>query len=667
MQTDNHRILIVEDSETQAVFLASILENKGWQTHWCSTAEKALESISGERYSLIIVDYHLPGMNGDQFCRTVKMGINTRSIPVLMFTIEGGPESQNAALESGADFFASKETDNDLLVAKISSILTQSRNVELMENNLALFHRSRILAVDDSPTFLAFLEESFKVDGIILDTAENGEKALKMIAAKDYDCILLDLVMPGMDGIDVCRKIAGKTNLENQLLFIMMLTAHEDKKEMMRSLEAGADDFVGKSNDISIIKSRLSALLRRRYIQLDNQRIWRKLKENELKAERARIEKEAAEEKAKIAQRLNDSEERFEKIFENNSDGVVILDQAGKLLMMNASAERYLGKKRINLVGKPFPYGIDSNKASSIEIGNPDETYKIVEIHPVEIPWGESHAYLLSMHNVTERELQLKKAMDELTASQYQLIEAEKLGALGVFTAGIAHELNNPMMGMLNYTQYSLKHVPESNKAFGVLQDMERETKRCIGIVRNLLTFSRMDKTDGEGFEMVNCSTLIDRVLNLLMYRIEKENVTVVRSDNDRIPEIEARPGNLQQVFLNLIGNALDALSEVKDKKIGIHTTCSDESVRIEIADNGSGIKKELSTSIFNPFFSTKPVGKGTGLGLSVSRNIIQAHQGKIAFQSTPGTGTTFQVELPRKINRIKGNAPFNVTFQDKL
>ncbi|MFA5903875.1 MAG: response regulator, partial [Desulfobacula sp.] len=294
MQTDNHRILIVEDSETQAVYLASILEKNGWQTHWCGTAEKALESISSERYSLIIVDYHLPGMNGDQFCRTVKMDINTRSIPVLMFTIEGGPDSQNAALESGADFFASKETDKDLLVAKISSILTQSRNVELMENNLALFHRSRILAVDDSPTFLAFLEESFKVDGILLDTAENGEKALKMIEEKDYDCILLDLVMPGMDGIDVCRKIAEKKNLDNRLVFIMMLTAHENKKEMMRSLEAGADDFVGKSNDISIIKSRLSALLRRRYIQLDNQRIWGKLKENELKAERARIEKEAA-------------------------------------------------------------------------------------------------------------------------------------------------------------------------------------------------------------------------------------------------------------------------------------------------------------------------------------------------------------------------------------
>ena len=667
MQPDNNRILIVEDSETQAVFLASILENMGRQTHWCATAEKALESLSGERYGLIIVDYHLPGMNGDQFCRTVKMDINTRSIPMLMFTIEGSPESQNAALESGADFFASKEMDRDLLVAKISSILAQSRNVELIENNLALFHRSRILAVDDSPTFLAFLEESFKADGILLDTAENGEKALKMIEEKDYDCILLDLVMPGMDGIDVCRKIAGKTNLENRLAFIMMLTAHENKKEMMRSLEAGADDFVGKSNDISIIKSRLSALLRRRYIQLDNQRIWRKLKENELKAERARIEKEAAEEKAKIAQQLNDSEERFEKIFENNSDGVVILDQVGKLLMMNVSAERYLGKKRIDLAGKPFPYCLDGNEASSIEIKNPDGTYKIVEIHQVEIPWGESYAYLLSMHNVTERELQLKKAMDELTASQSQLIEAEKLGALGVFTAGIAHELNNPMMGMLNYAQYSLKHVPESNKAFNVLKDMERETKRCIGIVRNLLTFSRMEKAGAGRFEKVNCSTLIDRVLNLLMYRIEKEKVTVVRSDNDGVPEIEARPDNLQQVFLNLIGNALDALSEVKDKKLGIHTTCSDESVRIEIADNGSGIKKELLTSIFNPFFTTKPVGKGTGLGLSVSRNIIQAHQGKISFQSTPGAGTTFRVELPRKMNHIKGNAPFNITFPDKL
>ncbi|MFH1156615.1 MAG: response regulator [Pseudomonadota bacterium] len=658
MHATDHWILIVEDSETQAVLLGSILEANGWQTRWCATAEQALESLFENNYSLIIVDFHLPGMNGDQFCRNAKMDINSRSIPILMFTVEDSPESQNAALESGTDYFVSKETDKDLLVAKISSILAQSTGSGLLEKSLTSFRRSRILAVDDSPTFLVFLEESFKTEGITLDTAESGEMALAMIEKKEYDCILLDLVMPDMDGIAVCKMIVKKKLRDNRPIFVMMLTAHEDKTEMMRALEAGADDFVGKSNDISIIKSRLSALLRRRYIQLDNQRIWRKLKENELKAERARIEKEAAEEKAKIAQQLNDSEERFEKIFENNSDGVVILDQAGKVLMMNASAEGYLGENRHKLLGDSFPHRLDNKEMSTISIENFDGSHKIVEIKTVEIPWGEMTAYLLSMRNVTERELQLKKtaetlkkAMEELTASQSQLIEAEKLGALGVLTAGIAHELNNPMMGMLNYAQYSLKHVPKTNRAFTVLQDMEREIRRCIDIVKNLLTFSRMEKSDEERFEEVHCPVMIDRVLNLLNYRIEKENVTVIRKDRGITRKIEARPSNLQQVFLNLIGNAVDALSEVTDKTLIIHGIDFDDHVQIEIIDTGPGIKKEVLTSIFNPFFTTKPVGKGTGLGLSVSRSIVQSHQGEITCESKPGSGTTFRVKLPRTVN----------------
>ena len=312
MKTDNPCILIVEDSETQAVLLSATLESHGWQTHWCDTAERALKTLSEKSYQLIIVDFHLPGMNGDQFCRNVKMNIHTRSIPVLMFTVEGSTESQNKALESGADFFVSKEIDTDILVAKIQSLVEQAKDTQFITKDFSSFRQSQILAIDDSPTYLAFLEESFKADGILLDTASNGKEALKMIQEKNYDCILLDLVMPDMDGIAVCRQITRHKSLDKGLMVIMMLTAHENKKEMMCALEAGADDFVGKSNDISIVKARMAALLRRRYIQLDNQKIWQQLKEKELKAERARIEKEAAQAKALISDKLQETVKQLE-------------------------------------------------------------------------------------------------------------------------------------------------------------------------------------------------------------------------------------------------------------------------------------------------------------------------------------------------------------------
>ena len=231
------------------------------------------------------------------------------------------------------------------------------------------------------------------------------------------------------------------------------------------------------------------------------------------------------------------------------------------------------------------------------------------------------------------------------------MIEAEKLGALGVLTAGIAHELNNPMMGMLNYVQYCLKHVPETNKAYRVLADLERETKRCIEIVNNLLTFSRMEKACEEKFESVRCFEVFDRVLNLLKYRIEKEKISVFRSGEDDLPQIPAKVSNLQQVFLNVIGNAIDALTDIEEKILRIAGVCEKNHVVITISDNGSGIDQNVMPSIFDPFFSTKEPGKGTGLGLSVSRSIVEAHQGSICCESAPGSGTTFFIKLPIAMN----------------
>ena len=313
MQTANSSILIVEDSETQAVLLSSILEEQGWKTEWSASAEAALELLMGQNYNLVIVDYHLPGMNGDQLCRQIKMNIHTRSMPVFMLTIEGSSESEKHALESGADAFAPKEMDKELLVARIRSLLTRSQSDNILKKDMAPFQRSRILAVDDSPTFLTFLEESFKADGMVIDKADSGQKALQMARKKDYDCILLDLVMPEMDGIAVCREISKLKLTDQKLSVVMMLTAHEGKQEMMHALEAGADDFVGKSNDISIIKSRLAALLRRRFIQLDNQKIWKEFKEKELEAERERIEKEAAQAKVQLTEQLQETVVKLEQ------------------------------------------------------------------------------------------------------------------------------------------------------------------------------------------------------------------------------------------------------------------------------------------------------------------------------------------------------------------
>ncbi|UCH98235.1 MAG: response regulator [Candidatus Aminicenantes bacterium] len=315
-----YKIMIVEDSEIQVVVLRHILEQQGWEVLEANSAEQALDALSKstdeESPGLIIIDYHLPGIQGDELCRRLKLNINTRSIPILMLTVEDDEESQRHGLESGADDYLPKPTDDDILVLKIKSLLRKSRESHVLFGiGSSLFQSSRILAVDNSLTYLEFLAEAFKEDGIRIDKAFGGSEALEKIKEKKYDCVLVDLALPEIDGIEICKNILEmRRSLEEPLVMILM--AHESKEDMARALEAGADDFVGKSCDISIIKARVIALLRRKFILEDNQRIFEELKRKELEVERSRIEKAAAEAKAVLAEKLLNTVEQLEEEIE---------------------------------------------------------------------------------------------------------------------------------------------------------------------------------------------------------------------------------------------------------------------------------------------------------------------------------------------------------------
>ncbi len=315
-----YNIMIVEDSENHVVVLRHVLEQQGWEVMWANSAEQALEllsSCSTENFpDLIIIDYQLPGIRGDEFCWRLKLNIDTRSIPTLMLNVEENSENHCHGLESGADDFLPEHTDDDILVLKIKSLLQKSGEPNVLFGvGRWLLRHSRILAIDDNPTYLKFLDENFKQDGIRIDKAASGKEALEKINKDKYDCVLVDLVMPGIDGIEICQKVLEmRRSLDGPM--VLMLTAHESKKDMTDALEAGADDFVGKSSDFSIIKARMSALLRRKFIQEDNRRIVEELKRKELEVERSRIEKAAAETKAVLAEKLLDTVEQLEEEIE---------------------------------------------------------------------------------------------------------------------------------------------------------------------------------------------------------------------------------------------------------------------------------------------------------------------------------------------------------------
>ena len=241
---------------------------------------------------------------------------------------------------------------------------------------------------------------------------------------------------------------------------------------------------------------------------------------------------------------------------------------------------------------------------------------------------------------------EIEAGYDKLRNQSSQLMQAEKMSTVGTLASGVAHELNNPLMGVLGFTQYCLKHTSNDDKRYDVLKDIEQEAYRCIRIVENLLTFSHMGKEGIEERQEVSCADIIERVLKLLSYRIERERVTFIKHYAKASPDARVQANAIQQVFLNIIINALDALEDSDKKEVHIEIQHAKEFTQVTIADTGGGISPNILERIFEPFFTTKTVGKGTGLGLSLSSSIIKENNGKLTCESEVGKGTKFIIQL---------------------
>ncbi|WP_026731148.1 GAF domain-containing sensor histidine kinase [Fischerella sp. PCC 9605] len=279
---------------------------------------------------------------------------------------------------------------------------------------------------------------------------------------------------------------------------------------------------------------------------------------------------------------------------------------------------------------------------------------------------------------------QLTKMLEDLKQTQTQLVQTEKMSSLGQLVAGVAHEINNPIsfiygnvIHAVEYTQQLLEVVrlyqqryPEPDRELrdrlkeidldfiaedlpNLLSSMQIGTERIQEIVQSLRTFSRLDEAE---FKFVDIHEGIDSTLMILAHRLkaqpDRPAIQIIK-DYGQLPLVECYPGQLNQVFMNLLSNAIDALEEGLGEGsvpcIRIYTVITDDdTVTIRIVDNGTGMNEKVRSRLFNPFFTTKPIGKGTGLGLSISYQIItEGHKGKLSCQSALGHGTEFAIEIP--------------------
>ncbi len=299
------RILLVEDSPTQALAMSLTLEEHGFDVTLVEDVRSAIDEISRTPPALILADFYLPGMDADALCREVRMRFETRGIPVILLTADAAEETELRSLNSGADDFLPKTIDPEVLLARIRALLKTSKTQpSSFPGSMDEYHKARILTIDDSPTYLELLNMELSEEGYEVVPAHDGAEGLALLDAESFDCVLVDLVMPGLDGIEVCRRVDELRGRLDAPLSVMMLTGRESQEDLTRALEAGADDFVGKSSHFAVLKGRIRALLRRNFYHRENERILGELKDKELEAIRARAEQKAAEARAALVDQL---------------------------------------------------------------------------------------------------------------------------------------------------------------------------------------------------------------------------------------------------------------------------------------------------------------------------------------------------------------------------
>jgi DNA-binding response OmpR family regulator len=305
-------ILLIDDSRTFREEMRRALEAEGHRVSVAPTGEDGLRAAADQRPSAIVVDGTLPGIDGSTVIRRVRLDAALRSIPCLLLTASEDESAELGALDAGADAFVRKGEDASLVLAKLAALLRRPAAPIPVDATSSLLSPKKILAVDDSRTYLQELATSLRGEGYDLSLAHSGEEALDLLAVQPVDCVLLDLVMPGLGGQETCRRIKAAPIVRDIPLII--LTGVDDRTAMIESLSIGADDYIPKSSDFEVLKARVRAQIRRKQFEDENRHIREELLRKEMAAAEARAAQELAETRASLVEELerkNDELEAF--------------------------------------------------------------------------------------------------------------------------------------------------------------------------------------------------------------------------------------------------------------------------------------------------------------------------------------------------------------------
>jgi two-component system NtrC family sensor kinase len=358
---------------------------------------------------------------------------------------------------------------------------------------------------------------------------------------------------------------------------------------------------------------------------------------------------------------LKEANEFFMNLIESSVDGIIVTKMNGEILIFNKGAENILGYKSEEVVGKMnirsiYPPGVAKEvmeKLRSPDYGGVGKLTSFPIIHrrkdgdlvegdlSASIIYDEKGKEIASVGIFKDLRERLRMERD-LQGTREALLQSEKLVAMGRLTSQIAHELNNPIYGIMNTLELLKTEIPPENKRRKILDLSLSEIQRLSEMLRNMLSFS---KPEEEARKKIDLNNLLEGILLMMEKQMKEANVKIITQFDPEIPQIMASTNQMRQVFLNMFKNAKEAMP--KGGTLTVKTETENNTVLIRIEDTGTGIPEGIRSKIFEAFFTTKQKVKGVGLGLSVCYGIIKDHRGEIKVDSEEGKGTTFIINLP--------------------
>ncbi len=481
--------------------------------------------------------------------------------------------------------------------------------------------KKTILLVDDEPDLREVLDISLSDSGYTVLTAENGAQALNILRDTDIPVVITDIKMPGVNGIELLRQIKGK-NPETE---VIMLTGHGDLELAIKSLKHEATDFITKPiNDDAL----------------------------EMALERA-FEKIQMRQKLKEYNRNRAMYDLF--INELIQEDVMIIGSDYRILDINETLLKKLGLKPKEAIGR---YCYEITHRLSVPCSGENHKCPLEETLKTRKPSKETHIhkdkdnknvyYSISAYPLFENgeiigAIELSRDITADINARQAMMQQDKLASIGRLSAGVAHEINNPLTTILTTAMLIQEDIKPNTTMYEELETITNETLRCRKIVASLLDFARQTKP---AKKYHNINDIITECIQLTRKQAEFKDIKMLIQFSDDIPELLLDKEQIQQAVINLILNATDATDPGGTITVSTAFSPDDKFVEINISDTGKGISAENINKIFDPFFTTREIG--TGLGLAITHGIIGRHGGDISVKSQPDQGATFTIRFPR-------------------